>query len=239
LDVQQKYYNHCPPGRFAVRSGQELAVPDNENPSKTTRPRTHAEINEFRRKSLIEGALRTLAEHGVAGTTVSRICTAAGSSRGLLNHYFDSKDDVMVAALQHMFGQISDSVQAALDAKTPSPVDKLLTLPKAIFAKPAFSEVNRTAFLALWHETRFNDKVRKANRLLYRDYIDRVDRLFSEAAAARGLSMDTRDAALGFIAMTDGMWLGLSIHDEVITGQQAIKICQKYIARELQLERID
>ena len=48
------------------------------------RPRTHAEINEYRRRTLIEGALRSLAERGVAGTTVATISKEAGASRGLL-----------------------------------------------------------------------------------------------------------------------------------------------------------
>ncbi len=197
------------------------------------RPRTHAEINEYRRKSFIEGALRSLAEHGVSGTTVATICKAAGSSRGLLGHYFSSKDEVMVAALEYLFGQIADTVRRSLDEFDGTEVERLMALPAALFNPTVFTELNRTAFLALWHETRFNMQVRKANRRLYRDYVDRMERLFHAAAVEADIELDAHRAALGLIALSDGLWLGLSIHDNVTTNEQAVQICQIYIAQEL------
>ena len=201
----------------------------------TGRPRTHAEISEFRRNALIEGAISSLAEFGVAGTTVSTICTAAGSSRGLLGHYFATKDDVMVAALQHLFGRISQSVQKSIAQAGGTAVQQLQAIPAALFAKSVFTDLNRTAFLALWHETRFNDQVRKANRELYRDYINRMDAMFAAAATELEVEIDSRRAALGLIGLSDGLWLGLSIHDDVLTRQQVIDMCDDYISRELRL----
>ena len=106
-------------------------------------------------------------------------------------------------------------------------------MPAALFAAPVFSDLNRTAFLALWHETRFNDKVRAANRQLYHDYVNRMERLVADAATDIGAKIDARRVALGFIALSDGLWLGLSIHDNVITGQQAVVMCQDHLKREL------
>lgn len=196
------------------------------------RPRTHREINEYRRRTLIEGALRSLAEHGVAGTTVSTISRAAGASRGLLGHYFANKDDVMVAALEYLFGRISEDVQREVSAAEGA-TKKLLTVPASLFSSGNFTELNRTAFLALWHETRFNAKVRAANRRLYRDYIIRMDLMVRAAAEEQGVSVDSRQVALSFIALSDGLWLGLSIHDDVLTGAQAIAICQGQLKRDL------
>lgn len=203
--------------------------------SETRRPRTHAEINQFRRNAFLNGAIRSLAEFGVSGTTVSTICKAAGSSRGLLGHYFPSKDDVMVAALQYLFDGISKSVRGTVAKKGGTAVDRLRAVPVALFASNVFTELNGTAFLSLWHETRFNEKVRKANRELYRDYIKRMDAMFAAAATELGAQIDTRRASLGFVGLTDGLWLGMSIHDDVLTRQQVIDICQGYISRELRL----
>lgn len=199
------------------------------------RPRTHAEINEYRRRTLIEGALRSLAERGVAGTTVSTISKAAGASRGLLGHYYSNKDDVMVAALQHLFGRISDSVRGSVDGMDGTPTEKLLAVPISLFARSTFTELNRTAFLALWHETRFNEKVRKANRQLYREYIIRMEQMVRAAADELDVEIDAKQVALGFIALSDGLWLGLSIHDGVLTGEQAVTLCQDYLRRELNM----
>ena len=139
----------------------------------------------------------------------------------------------MVAALQHLFGRISASIKDRLERTQGSASQKLLAMPAALFAAPVFSDLNRTAFLALWHETRFNDKVRVANRQLYHDYVNRMERLVADAADDIGAKVDARRVALGFIALSDGLWLGLSIHDNVITGQQAVSMCQDYLEREL------
>lgn len=218
-----------------VREGLENSAVNTTNKPATKRPRTHVEINEFRRNAFVEGAIRSLAEFGVAGTTVSTICKAAGSSRGLLGHYFASKDEVMVAALQHLFGGISRSVQESTAQNGGTAIDRLQAIPAALFAPSVFTELNRTAFLALWHETRFNEKVRKANRELYRGYIKRMESMFAAAAEELALDIDTRRSALGLVGLTDGLWLGMSIHDDVLTRQQVIDMCHDYISRELRL----
>lgn len=210
-------------------------MPNPSSADAEKRPRTHAEINEYRRRTLIEGALRSLAERGVAGTTVATISKEAGASRGLLGHYFANKDDVMVAALQYLFGRISESVRGSVDRMEGTATEKLLAVPVSLFAGATFTELNRTAFLALWHETRFNEKVRKANRQLYRDYIIRMDHMVRAAAQEQGVKIDAKQVALGFIALSDGLWLGLSIHDDVLTGEQAVDLCQDYLRRELRL----
>lgn len=202
-------------------------------PSRPKRPRTQLEINEFRRQALIDGTIRSLAENGVAGTTVSTICAAAGSSRGLLNHYYSGKDDLMVAALQHLFGSIAEAVRVEIDKHGSSAVARLRAMPGALYAKSVFTELNRTAFLSLWHETRFNAAVRKANQELYNGYVERTEALFRDAARELDIQIDHRRAALGLIGLTDGLWLGMSIYDAVVTREQALEICSDYIRREL------
>jgi AcrR family transcriptional regulator len=52
-----------------------------------------------RREQLIEAALAVFAHKGVDGASVKDIAQAAGVTPGLLYHYFDSKEDLLAAAL--------------------------------------------------------------------------------------------------------------------------------------------
>ncbi len=200
------------------------------------RPKTHAEINMFRRRTLIEGAIDSLAAHGVTGTTVRTICDAAGSSRGLIGHYFENKEELLAAALEYLFTMISEQVRETVEKAGASAVARLKAYPVALFASEVFTERNRTAFLCLWHEARFNDAVRKANQELYDGYAGRVETLFREAAMELNADLDPRRSALGLIGLTDGLWLGMSIHDDVVSQDQAIEISHRFIDQELQGE---
>ena len=58
----------------------------------------HAE----RRAELVDAAWRVIAADGLEAATVRRIAQAAGCTTGLVTHYFDSKDDMLVAALREV-----------------------------------------------------------------------------------------------------------------------------------------
>ncbi|NMM45627.1 TetR family transcriptional regulator [Rhodospirillaceae bacterium KN72] len=197
------------------------------------RPRTHPEINEFRRKTLIEGTIRSLAEHGVAGTTVRSICSEANSSRGLMNHYFDSKEHLLEIAFRHLYQTVASHVAKKQTQAGDDPVDQLHALPNAVFSAKVNTPQNRNAFLTFWHEIRFNPLVRKANQQVYGNYLENTERLFAAAAAERGISLDARQAAMGLITMIDGYWLSLSIYEKLSSREEAIACCTNYIDTQL------
>jgi AcrR family transcriptional regulator len=55
-----------------------------------------------RRAELVDAAWRVIAEEGLEAATVRRIAEVAGCTTGRVTHYFDSKDDVLVAALREV-----------------------------------------------------------------------------------------------------------------------------------------
>lgn len=55
---------------------------------------------EQRRNQLVDVALTLFAERGIDAVPVSEIAQAAGVSQGLLYHYFQSKDDLLLAIIE-------------------------------------------------------------------------------------------------------------------------------------------
>jgi len=171
-----------------------------------------------------------MAEFGVAGTTLKTICDAAGVSRGLTGHYFASKESLVAEAFKHLFNSLTEQVQKEAAKMGPmSKADRLRAMPAILFSDKVFTSRHRGAFLSFWHEVRFNPLVKKANRELYSDYVKRVESYFEDAARETGAKIDARNAALGLIALMDGLWLGLSIHDQVLSRKQATSLCQLFI----------
>ena len=198
-----------------------------------TRPHTQVEINEYRRRLLVDGTIKSMAERGVAGTTVRSICDDAGSSRGLIAHYYANKEDLVAEAFRHLFTTVSRNVREAQDRLGGTALDRLKALPKLVFSPPVFTESNRNAFLAFWHEIRFNPAVRKANKELYLDYTKRTEANFAQAAEQCHVSIDHRSAAIGLLALIDGLWLQLSIDDKAVSRSKAIELCLRYIDHQL------
>ena len=57
------------------------------------------------RERILAAAVDCLAEEGYAATTTSRIQVRAGVSRGSLLHQFPARDDLLIAAVQHLAEQ--------------------------------------------------------------------------------------------------------------------------------------
>ncbi len=197
------------------------------------RPETQPEINEFRRTKLMEATIKLLAAKGVPGATVRAITAEAGVSHGLIGHYYATKDDLLVAALQHLFGGVAQTVAAFVEGAGPDARDRLMALPRVLFSENVFTETNASAFLAFWHEIRFNEAVWQANQTLYDGYRSRVHSLFEAAAGQAGITLDCYSATKGMIALSDGLWLELSIGAGAASTQSAIDLCQGYIERQL------
>lgn len=200
---------------------------------KPARPHTQVEINEYRRRLLVDGTIKSMAERGVAGTTVRSICDDAGSSRGLIAHYYANKEELVAEAFRRLFTTVSRQVREAQDRLGSTALDRLKALPKLVFSPPVFTELNRDAFLAFWHEIRFNPSVRQVNKELYLNYTKRTETNFAEAAEQCGVSIDYRSAAIGLLALIDGLWLELSIDVKAVSRGKAIELCLRYIDDQL------
>lgn len=196
------------------------------------RPATQAQINTFRRRRLMESTIRLMAEKGVSGATVRAITADAGVSHGLIGHYYPTKDDLLVASLEHLFSGVAEDVRHQIDAAGPNPLARLKALPEALFSPTVFTEQNRAAFLALWHEIRFNDAVRDANRGFYTGYRQRVCALFQAVTGANG---EVEAAATGLIALSDGLWLEISIGAGQTDPAKAVALCHAFIEQQLLL----
>ena len=68
---------------------------------------------EERRQQIVQAVLEVVAEHGVPGATVSRIAKAANVSEGTLYVYFESRDEMLMAALDSIFFEMAGLIDAS------------------------------------------------------------------------------------------------------------------------------
>jgi AcrR family transcriptional regulator len=69
--------------------------------------------HEARRKELLQATWRVIARLGLEGTTVREIAKESGYSNGVLAHYFESKDDIIISAHRLAFQNVFDRAHEA------------------------------------------------------------------------------------------------------------------------------
>lgn len=80
------------------------------------RPRRTYKKSEASRQQVLDAAVRALAEHGYARTSVSDIAEASGMSKGAVHYHFESKDDLIAQVLVHCADVMRERVRVAWDA---------------------------------------------------------------------------------------------------------------------------
>ncbi|NNN01923.1 MAG: TetR family transcriptional regulator [Acidimicrobiaceae bacterium] len=71
-----------------------------------------------RRQQLSDAAWRVILREGVDGATTRLIARESGYSAGVLSHYFESKDDILLEALRNAHSVIKERLNALLEHKT-------------------------------------------------------------------------------------------------------------------------
>jgi len=91
--------------------------------STSTQPASER-ANETRTR-ILDAALSEFATHGLAGARTDRIAQAAGVNKALLYYYFDSKENLYLAALEMISAKIRDRTMAVF-LRESSPGERVL-----------------------------------------------------------------------------------------------------------------
>lgn len=193
------------------------------------------EVPEVRRRLLIEAATRCLEKGGIQAFTVDRICGEAGVSRGLINHYFAGKDDLLVAVYQSsLYDTVTRHITrvAVMPSEAPA-LDRLYALVDGCFSAETFDRANLLVWLALWGEVANNSKLRSVHRELYDTYRRQLAEAIAAVAQERELSVNALVLARNFIALMDGLWLEWCLDEEVVTREEARATCYDLLEAKL------
>jgi AcrR family transcriptional regulator len=83
--------------------------------SEAQRPRTNAERSAATRVRLLDATIDCLIELGWAGTSTTEVVRRAGVSRGAQVHHYPTKEDLVLAAVEHLCTRRVGEYRAAID----------------------------------------------------------------------------------------------------------------------------
>jgi TetR/AcrR family transcriptional repressor of bet genes len=132
-----------------------------------------------RREEIALVACQVVANYGFEQATVARIARAAGYTTGMVAHYYESKQDIILAALRLILVRIEQRLTRARESGEANLLDVLsesLAIDPQRFTECAF-------WMAFWGQVSADKKLEKLKKLnvwVHREYMRLFARCFAE-----------------------------------------------------------
>jgi AcrR family transcriptional regulator len=123
--------------------------------------------HEQRRDEIALVACRVVAEHGFDQATIVRIAREAGYTTGMVAHYFDTKQEIIIAALRLILRRIEERLTPRTDGGVAPDLLALLTEALPVDAT-RFTEC--AFWTAFWGQVSADKRLKRINAWVHREY---------------------------------------------------------------------
>lgn len=164
------------------------------------------------RARLMEATIELLVERGFGGTSTTLVSERAGVSRGAQLHHFPTKNDLVVAAVEHLTEVRGAELAAAAERGLPPASRRtraVLELLADHFTSPVF-----TAALELWVAARTDESLRLAVLPLEQRVGRQTHRMTVELLGADESRPGVRELVQATLDLVRGLGLANTISDD-------------------------
>ena len=141
-------------------------------------------------------ACRVVAQHGFEQATVVKIAREAGYTTGMIAHYFDSKQEIILAALRLILKRMEER----LDARSAGDELGLLELLAESLPLDEQRSTECAFWIGFWGQVPADKRLKRINAWVHREYMRLYERCFATNWAEwSGWPQPVRDQVLGAI----------------------------------------
>jgi AcrR family transcriptional regulator len=165
--------------------------------------------HEERRASIVAAAQRTIGAGGLDGATMRKIAQAASCTTGLLSHYFDSRDQILIAALKAAHRAAGQRMMVVA-----AEADPVRALRNVLLEALPLDDLRRGEWLvwiAFWSQAVHSDPMREEHVSRYREWLALLAELLLKAEGNRTGGPDPVDEAFRLSALVDGLGLQITL----------------------------
>ena len=133
-----------------------------------------------RREQIALVACRVVAQYGFDQATIVRIAREAGYTTGMVAHYFDTKQDIIVAALRLILRRIEERLTPSGAGASPD----LLTLLTEALPVDDTRYIECCFYISFWGQLPADRRMRRINAWMHREYLRLFERCLAYCWAA-------------------------------------------------------
>jgi AcrR family transcriptional regulator len=130
-----------------------------------------------RRDEIALVACRVVAQYGFDQATIVRIAREAGYTTGMVAHYFDTKRDIIIAALRLILRRVEERLTrggAGAQPELVSVLTEALPVDETRYTECAF-------WIAFWGQVPADKHLKRINAALHREYLGVFERCLARA----------------------------------------------------------
>jgi TetR/AcrR family transcriptional repressor of bet genes len=196
-----------------------------------TRPHKRTATKDKHREALLSATARVVMQHGISGTTISKIQQESGLSRGMINLHFKTKENLILALASQLGDRYNQAWQNSADYNdhpVTSPfeaADRLRNLFKTDMSQGVMNEeAAKLSFVF-----RAERKLQNA----YPHYIDTRHSMLEMAVqecceilcAATGSQEKATHVATAILCLLEGFWTDYHMHPNKFDRDEALAVC--------------
>ena len=182
------------------------------------------------RQRLLDATVECLVERGFAGTSTTLVSERAGVSRGAQLHHFPTKNDLVLAAVEHLSEQRAAELQRASE-RLPRGAQRTRAILEMLgdhFASPVF-----TAALELWVAARTDPQLRAAVEPLELRVGRETHRMTVDLLGIDESQQGTRELVQATLDLVRGLGLADTISDDRARRRRILRRWADVLDREL------
>jgi TetR/AcrR family transcriptional repressor of bet genes len=181
-------------------------------------------IKAIRRDELMDAAIEVIGTEGLNGATMASIASRAGMSTGLVNHYFESKEELLALAMRNLSNLFRRDVLDMLPPD-PTPQQRLKAIIDGSFLPQQFRGTKREAWMQFMIASQSEPRIKHLYHLTGARFVSNIKYAVRPLVPAE----DVEDIADGIAALIDGFFWQITGEYDEDDFDRARRICWRVV----------
>lgn len=191
-------------------------------------------IRDIRRQELRRAAVAVMQREGASGTTLEKVAQEAGASKGIVLHYFRSKQHLFEEAMREANAGLRDHVVKKLNAAE-TPFQRIWAVLDGNLGEEFYKPPYGHAWLSLCAEVPREPQLARLQKVIHaRMHSNLMSGLVPLVPREKA-----NEIALSLSVLIDGLWVRLGIGDRTVDSQTALGLGRALLEGALPPEMFD
>jgi AcrR family transcriptional regulator len=193
-----------------------------------------ADLAVERKSQIINATIECISRYGYNNFSMQDVARIADVSKGIIHYYFLNKEDLMMAVLDRVSGDI-ETLLSDISDRTKDPEERLRQIVRQCFGVVRNKREYYCINMDFWTQINQKEKVRQAVARHYAKFRTATASVVQQGIDAGVFkAVDPSHAASMVISLVDGLSLQWLFDETVFVYDEIVKSCEDLVLRYVQ-----